>query len=189
MSNFDTIPPFTESLEDDYYIIRRPDGDAKISKKNLFNSIYPVGTCLVFGKDTSPADIGLSGTWSVIDAENGCMATVSNTDPNLGTTTGSTTVTVPLVSHTHTGSTTTNGAHTHNIQSSNVEVRTSIDNYDEVGSHDIEEDCGAEQDGSQVVYSTTHTHTVSTSTVGATEPTITTIIPQFKRVLLWVRES
>ncbi len=189
MSNFNTILPFTESLEDDYYLIRRPDGDAKISKKNLFSSIYPIGTCLLFGKDTSPSELGLVGKWSVIDAENGCIATVSNTDPNLGTTTGTTAVTIPLVEHTHTGSTTTNGAHTHNIQSSNVEVRASIGNYDEYGSHDIYEDCGAEADITQVTYSTTHTHTVSTSTVGVTEPMITTIIPQFKRVLLWVRES
>jgi hypothetical protein len=115
MSELGTITEFTESLESDFFLARKGTQDIKISKSNLLKAVYPVGTVRYFTTISDPNQF-LPGTWTQVLEDDCVIAAVENTDPNAGAVTGSNTVSIPLVSHTHSIKyVSPEGGHTHNI--------------------------------------------------------------------------
>ena len=113
MSELGSIQEFTESLRDDYFLARQGSGDVKISKRTLLQAVYPVGTVRLYSTKQNP-NYTLSGTWIRIVETDAVLAAVSSASGAAGTSTGSNTVNVPLVQHTHAVSSfSEEGVHTH----------------------------------------------------------------------------
>ena len=66
MADLGTLINFTESSNNDYFILHRNGKDVKIHRSVFMDHLYPVGTVIEQFTDQSPEVMGYYGTWSLL---------------------------------------------------------------------------------------------------------------------------
>jgi microcystin-dependent protein len=161
-------------------------------------SVYPVGSVYINAEvATNPATLLGFGTWAAIAAgrmligQNGADADFDTAGETGGAKTAAL-ATTNLPSHTHTGTTASDGAHTHSVTDPGHTHSMGITHGDQDGSSsngaiDGSLNTGSATTGISIVSGGAHTHTFTTAATG--DGTAFSIMNPFLVVYMWKRTA
>ena len=159
--------------------VQFPDASIQTTAAVALSVIYPVGSIYMNSSSaTNPATLFGFGTWVQFGA--GRMAMGVGGSFGIGATGGSNDSTLPSHTHTWSGTTSTIGNHTHNIQL-NGQSGT-YGGY--ITGSDVADEFTDSTDGAG-----SHSHTVSGTTAGAGSTPTNTNLPPYIVVYMWNRTA